>query len=96
MQHELELMFMIDLSSNIFKIVLELDGSQHMNQSDGGGNNAFNLSNESDANFANSHRFSSCKHDLKIAIFTTQCFPAALSILRTLNDRGERIVQCHG
>ena len=36
----------------------------------GNGVNAFNLSNKLDANLANSHIFSSYKHDLNVAIFT--------------------------
>mmetsp|Transcript_24669 Transcript_24669/g.53217 ORF Transcript_24669/g.53217 Transcript_24669/m.53217 type:complete len:233 (+) Transcript_24669:118-816(+) len=56
-------------------------------QSDGGGSNPFNLSSASDASCANSHIFSSCKHDLKIAILTTQCFPAARSMTPTLLPR---------
>ena len=48
------------------------------------------LSNAALAASASSHMFSSCKQDLKMAIFTTQCFPAARSMARTWNEAPAR------
>mmetsp|Transcript_61563 Transcript_61563/g.74041 ORF Transcript_61563/g.74041 Transcript_61563/m.74041 type:complete len:228 (-) Transcript_61563:247-930(-) len=61
---------------------------------------SFKRSNDSHAKFARSHSFSSCRQLLKIAIFTTQCFPAQRSIALILFARPllvivfTRIKQC--
>ena len=80
-EHKTNLYMIISCNCNHIRLEIVLN-TYDGHYSVGGGNIPFNLSSASAASSASSHIFSSCRHDLKIAILITQCLPAALSIAR--------------